>query len=131
MDMVIFEVVVQILGTLVITALGILGSWLTAKIGYKKELETLNIAKDEVIRVAQLTVQELQQTVVDGLKAHAADGKLTQGEIAALGNTLIAKTLEKLSAPTEALLRGAGVDLEKLITGAGEAMIAQMKRQGA
>lgn len=128
MEMVIIEVAVKVIGTLVITALGVLGAWLTAKIGHKKELETINIAKDEVIRLAMLTVQELQQTVVDDLKASAADGKLTTSEIQMLGKLLVDKTIDKMSAPTETLLRGAGVDLEKLIQGAGEAFIAQMKK---
>ena len=128
MEMVIMEVVINVIGTLVLTALGVLGAWLTAKIGQKKELENINLAKDEVIRIAMLTVQELQQTVVDSLKASHEDGKLTKSEIYELGNMLINKTLEKISSPTAALLRGAGVDLEKLITGAGEALIAQMKK---
>lgn len=128
MEMAIIEVIVDITGTLVITALGILGAWLTAKIGEKKGLESINLAKEEVIRIAMLTVQELQQTVVEGIKAGRADGKLTKGDITELNAMLINKTIEKLAAPTEALLRGAGVDLEKLIIGAGEAIINQMHR---
>lgn len=128
MEMVVIEVVVKVVVTLILTALSVLGAWLTAKIAQKKELENINIAKDEVINIAAMTVQELQQTVVEELKASAEDGKLNTDEIKMLGTLLVEKSIEKMSAPTEALLRGAGVDLEKLIIGAGEAWIARMKR---
>ena len=128
MEMVIIEVAVKAMGTLVITALGVLGAWLTAKIGQKKELESISRAPDDVIHIAQLTAQELQQTVVSGLKASHEDGKLTKEEINMLGKSLINMVISKLSAPTEQLLRGAGIDLEALIVGAGEAYINSMKR---
>lgn len=43
------------------------------------------------------TVLELQQTVVDDLKAASADGKLTQDEITELGKKLLQGTLAKMS----------------------------------
>lgn len=128
MEMVIIEVVVNVLGSLAITALGILGAWLTAKIGQKKELETIQTAQYEAFRLAQETVLELKQTVVDGLKASHEDGKLAKDEIIMLNKLLVEKVIEKMASPTEALLRASGVDLEKLIVGAGEAFISQMKQ---
>ena len=44
---------------------------------------------------------------------------------------LIEKTLEKLSAPAYTLLQSAAVDIQALITGAGESWIEQMKTQSA
>ena len=125
---IIIETVVQIVATLLITLIGVLGAWLTAKIAKKTELTNISVATNEVIGAAQLTVLELQQTVVDGWKAASADGKLSQDEIAELGKMLIEKTVEKMSDSAKSLLTSAGVDITAIITGAGEAMIQNMKR---
>jgi len=77
--------------------------------------------------MAQLTVGELQQTIVDGLKGSREDGKLTKEEISALGVALVQKTIEKMSASTHGLLDAAGVDIAALIHGAGEYWINQLK----
>lgn len=126
---IIIENIVKILGTLFIMLIGVLGTWLTAKIGKKQELTSINLAQQEVIGMAQQTVAELQQTVVDGLKAANEDHKLTNAEITALGETLIQKTMEKMSTPTQNLLNAAGVDIIALIQGAGEAWIKKLKSE--
>lgn len=125
---IIMETVVQIVATLLITLIGVLGAWLTAKLAKKTELTNINAATNEVVSAAQLTVLELQQTVVDGWKAASADGKLSQDEVAELGKMLIEKTMEKMSDSAKSLLTAAGVDITAIITGAGEAMIQNMKR---
>lgn len=121
------ENIVNIVGALLMTLIGVLGAWLSAKLGKKTELANIYTAQQEVIYLAQLTVGELQQTVVDGLKASRDDGKLTKEEIAALGLALAQKTIEKMSAPTQDLLNAAGVDIIALIHGAGENWINQLK----
>lgn len=125
---IIIETAVQIVATLLITLIGVLGAWLTAKIAKKTELTNIGVATNEVIGAAQLTVLELQQTVVEGWKAASADGKLSQDEIAELGKLLVQKTMEKMSDSAKSLLTSAGVDITAIITGAGEAMIQNMKR---
>ena len=128
MNEVIIETAVQILATLILTLIGVLGTWLTAKIAKRNELANINAATNEVIGAAQLTVLELQQTVVDGWKAASADGKLSKDEITQLGTMLIDKTMEKMSDSAKNLLTAAGVDITAIIKGAGEAMIQNMKR---
>lgn len=123
----IIENLAQIAGTFLIALLGVLGAWLAEKLGKKTELTSISIATDEVIKVAQQTVLELQQTVVDQWKSANADGKLTDDEIKELGTMLIQKTSEKMSASTNDLLNAAGVDISAIIKGAGEAMIQNMK----
>ena len=125
---IIMETVVQIVATLLITLIGVLGAWLTAKLAKKTELTNINAATNEVVNAAQLTVLELQQTVVEGWKAASTDGKLSQDEIAELGKMLVQKTIEKMSDSAKSLLTSAGVDITAIITGAGEAMIQSMKR---
>lgn len=119
-------VAAQVVSTLLITLIGVLGAWLTSKIAKRVELTNINKAMNEVILMAEQTVMELQQTVVEEMKAKAADGKLTEDEIAGLSMTLLAKTKEKMSLPAIQLLEAASVDVNALIRGAGEALINQM-----
>lgn len=128
MNEVIIETAVQILATLILTLIGVLGTWLTAKIAKRNELANINAATNEAIGAAQLTVLELQQTVVDGWKAASADGKLSKDEITQLGTMLIDKTMEKMSDSAKNLLTAAGVDITAIIKGAGEAMVQNMKQ---
>ena len=123
---IIIKTIAEVIGNLLITAIGVLGVWLTAKIGKRVELTNINKAKDELILAAQQTVLELQQTVVEGMKAAAADGKLSDEEIASLGLTLLAKTKEKMSLSAMNVLEAAAVDVNALIRGAGEALIERM-----
>jgi hypothetical protein len=124
---IIMESVVQIVVTLMLTLIGVLGTWLTLKLGKKEELAAINVAQQEVIQLAHLTVEELQQTLVEGLKAGREDGKLTKEEIAALSEALLDGTIAKMSAPTAKLLAAAAVDITALIQGAGEAWVAKIK----
>lgn len=118
---------VYIITTLLITLIGVLGTWLTAKIAKAKDLGNIQIAVQSVVNMAQLTAQELQQTVVEKLKHAAADNKLTRDEIEALGIKLHEETIKKLSAPTIELLNAAGTDIGAIIAGAGEAWINSKK----
>ena len=122
----IIKIIAEVLGTFLITLIGVAGAWITAKIGKRVELTNILHAKDEVISAAQQTVLELQQTLVDDMKAKAADGKLTEDEINDLAILLIGKTKEKMSLPAIKLLEAAAVDVNALIRGAGEALIEQM-----
>lgn len=128
MTNVIIENLVQIVATLIVTLIGVLGAWLTAKIAKRAELSNISTATDEAIRAAQTTVLELQQTTVK-LKAASADGKLTKAEIAELGKMLIDGSMEKMSDAAKNVLNSAGVDITAIIKGAGEALIASMKEK--
>ena len=107
--------------------LGAFGVWVLKKVGKREGLEGISTATDEVIKMATITIGELQQTIVNDLKANAADGKLTKEEIAMLGEKLIEKTLEKMSQPVYNLLNAAGTDIIALIKGAGEDWINSLK----
>ena len=122
----IITIVAQVIATLLITLIGVLGAWLTAKIGKRVELTNINKAKDELIEAAQRTVMELQQTVVEGMKAAAKDGKLTEDEITELSIMLLNKTKQQMSLPAIQLLEAASVDVNALIRGSGEALIAEL-----
>ena len=127
MDTVIIETAVSVLANLAVTLIGVLGAWLLMQISKSQKLSTINTAVGELTNAAEQTVLELQQTVVDDLKAASADGKLTKDEIEMLGKKLIEGALSKMSASAMDVLKAANVDVNAIITGAGEALIAQIK----
>lgn len=125
---VIIENAVAIVATLLMTLIGVLGTWLTAKLAKREELTNINAAQQEAIKAAQITVGELQQTLVEGLKASHEDGKLTKEEIEALGKMLVDNALKKMSASAIGVLNAAAVDITALIKGAGEDWIQKLKQ---
>ena len=124
---ILIENAVNIAAAFFIAVIGVFGAWLTAKLGKATQLDTINHAQQELIKLAQITVGELKQTVVDGMKAAHTDGKLTKEEIAHLGQLLFEKTSAKLSASAMDVLTAAQVDIAALITGTAEQLIGQMK----
>lgn len=128
MNTFLIEVVTELAAALAMTLIGVLGAWLTAKLGRNSELTGIAAAQKELIRAAQLTVGELQQLFVDDWKELHEDGKLTEEEIQLLREKLIALSLEKLSAPARTLLEAAKVDLTETIIAAGESRINRLKK---
>jgi hypothetical protein len=131
MNNVLIETVVSVAANLAITLIGVFGAWLMAQISRSQKLKTINAAVDELTTAAEVTVLELQQTVVDDLKASSEDGKLSKAEIADLGKKLLNGAIEKMSLSGINVLKAADVDINAIITGVGEALIASMKRQEA
>jgi len=124
---IIIETIVSIAANLAVTLIGVAGAWLVAQIGKTQQLKTIQTAVGELTNAAETTTLELQQTLVDGLKAASADGKLTQEEIINLGKLLLDGTLAKMSDSGINVLKAANVDVNAIITGAGEALIARIK----
>ena len=127
MNTVIFDTIVSVLANLAITLIGVAGAWLMAQIGKNQHLNTINAALDELTTAAETTVLELQQTTVEALKEASSDGKLTKEEISRLGRLLLDGTLQKMSDSGIGVLKAANVDINAIVTGAGEALIAKIK----
>ncbi len=123
------ESAVEIVGAFFIALIGAFGAWLTLQIGKSTKLSSINKAQAEIITLAEQTVGELQQTVVEQMKAASADGKLTPEEIAELGTILLEKVTAKMSISAANLLSAAKVDVAALISGAAENWIAMLKQQ--
>lgn len=123
----IMEAVVRVLTALVLALISVGGTWLLRKIGDRVQTANIRRAVEDVIRITQMTVGELQQTVVEGLKAAHEDGKLTETEVKALQETLLNHVAERLSDPVCNLIEGAGIDIESIIQGAAEDWIGAMK----
>jgi len=124
---ILIENAVNIAAAFFIALIGVFGAWLTAKLGKATQLDTVTRAQQELINLAQITVGELKQTVVDGMKVAHEDGKLTKEEIVQLGQLLYENTTAKLSASAMDVLTAAQVDISALITGTAEHLIGQMK----
>jgi len=124
---VIIETIVSVLANLAITLIGVAGAWLVTQIGKSQQLKTINAAVGELTNAAEQTVWELQQTTVDALKEASADGKLTEDAITNLGKLLLDGTLAKMSDSAMGVLKAANVDINAIVTGAGEALIARIK----
>ena len=127
MDVIITEAV-KVVSTLLIMLIGVLGTWLTLKVGKHHEFQTIATALDTLTEMARQTVGELEQTIVKDMKAAAADGKLSDDEITALGVTLYNHTIRKMSDPMMDALRAASVDIQAVITSAGEDWINELRR---
>ena len=125
----IIELVLQIIGIMLLTAIGVAGTWLTAKIAKRNELANIAAATDEAVGAAQRVVLELQQTMVEGMKASCEDGKLSDSEIERLGALLLDKAMAQMSVPAMNVLAAAGKDVSAIIQSAGEAMILALKKQ--
>lgn len=126
---IIIEMSVKIAVTLLIALIGMLGIWLTAKIGKRNELASIAAATNEVIDAAQRVALDLEQTVVGKLKDASEDGKLTESEINHLGALLLNKALAQVSEPAKNLLAAVGKDITAIITSAGEALILELKKR--
>lgn len=120
---VLIENIVQIVASLLMMLIGVLGTWLTAKLSKKHELTNITEAISLLVDATKTTVMELQQTTVDGLKAAHGDGKLTRDEICDLNAKLLHMTREKMSDSVIDLLNAAGVDINSYILGVGEEVI--------
>lgn len=116
---------VEILVTLTVALIGVVGAWLAKVLAQKIELSNIASAQKEVTTAAQDTVLELKQTIVDGLKEAAEDNKLTKEEIAELGVKLLTMTMPKISASTIKLLEAAKVDISAMIKSVAESFIAK------
>lgn len=118
----------EIVQTLILAGIGILGAWVSVKLAKTQHFKSVGAAWDEAVKASKLTVGELKQTFVDNLKASRDDGKLTEPEIADLRKKLFELTKDKMSQPAYDILLAAGVDLNALILGAGDAYIDEIKR---
>ena len=127
MEQIIMETLLKILAALAATLISVAGTWVLTKIGKRQELKNISAATSEAVNAAQITVLELQQLLVENLKAATPDGKLRPEDLTHLNVLLLIKTKEKMSDATTNLLTSVGVDIEALIRGAGEALIARMK----
>ena len=120
----------EIIGIILVTALGVFGTWLLNKLKQKKGLENITLATEQVLTASQATVLELQQTLVEGWK-RKQDGKLTPEQVEELKTKVLEITMAKLANPTLKLLEGAKMDVVTMITSAAEGYVLELKKNNA
>ena len=125
---VIIEVAVQVIGAILMGIVGVVFAYIGKWMGQTKKLETVAAAMEQLDTVVCNVVGELQQTMVEHLKASTADGKLSEEDIYDLGKLLVLKTKEQLSDPTAKTLEATGIDMETMIHSIAEAYIERIKR---
>lgn len=121
------EQTVNSLAKLVQMAFFALAAFAADKLGKNLKLKNLNIAVQKVCELARQTAGELQQTIVDNIKAENPDGKLTKDQIDDLSRSLLYLVKAKLDTATQELIIASGSDLDALITGECESYLNMLK----
>lgn len=127
MQEILVESVLQIVTQAVRILLSLFGTWAAMRLAKTQKFQALSAAVTEATAMAQQTVSALQQTLVDGWKAAAPDGKLTDEQIALLNQKLLEITKSKMSDAAIKLILGANKDLNAIIQDAGEAWLRKIK----
>ena len=102
-------------------------TWCVTRIAKTEKFKSISEVLTQLSTTVEDTVGELQQTVVDGLKAATSDGKLTPEEVSALNAKLLDLVKAKMAQPAIDLLSAAQIDVNALIAGMAEAAIKKMK----
>lgn len=129
MKEILIEQAAQLVSTLIVTLIGILAAWLSAKLNQHMQLKNLTAALDTCLKMTQVTVGELQQKFVEEMKIANEDGKLTQDEIKELNSSLVTYTKEKMTPELINVIVNAGIDINKFILNAGENYIQEFKHE--
>ena len=127
MQEILVESVLQIVTRAVLILLSLAGTWAATRLAKTQKFQSLSAAVTEATAMAQQTVSALQQTLVDGWKAAAPDGKLSDEQIALLNQKLLEITKSKMSDAAIKLILGANQDLNAIIQDAGEAWLRKIK----
>lgn len=127
MQEILVESILQIVTQAVLILLSLFGTWAAMRLAKTQKFQALSAAVTEATAMAQQTVSALQQTLVDGWKAAAPDGKLTDEQIALLNQKLLEITKSKMSDAAIKLILGANKDLNAIIQDAGEAWLRKIK----
>lgn len=119
--------VLSVVAQLAVAGLSVGLTWCVTRIAKTEKFKSLSEVLTQLSATVEDTVDELQQTVVDGLKAAASDGKLTPEEVSALNAKLLDLVKAKMAQPAINLLSAAQIDINALIVGMAEAAIKKMK----
>lgn len=119
--------VLSVVAQLAVAGLSVGLTWCVTRIAKTEKFKSISEVLTQLSATVEDTVHELQQTMVDGLKAAASDGKLTPEEVSALNAKLLDLVKAKMAQPAVDLLCAAQIDVNSLIAGMAEAAIKKMK----
>jgi polyhydroxyalkanoate synthesis regulator phasin len=119
------QILIPALNAATLACIGLSVAWLRRKLqGAKQE----NVAKylDGIGNLAYLTVQSLNQTIVDELKK---SGGWSKDEAQALKNRAIQDVVRQVSPAAKKLIEKAGIDLSNYIANSIESAVREDKKQ--
>ena len=116
----------QMLTAIVLTLLGVLGTYLTMKLSKREDLKNINEAQKQIIAMTQQTVLEVKQVLTDDLKA-ANGGHLTEEEKQKAREKLWELVEPKLALSAVKLLEAANIDVQAFIMGTAEKYLKEME----
>lgn len=119
--------VLSVVAQLAVAGLSVGLTWCVTRIAKTEKFKSISEVLTQLSTTVEDTVGELQQTVVDGLKAAASDGKLMPEEVSALNAKLLELVKAKMAQPAIDLLSAAQIDINALIIGMAESAIKKMK----
>ncbi len=96
----------------------------------KKSNEAMRAALEEAKAVADNVVAGVQASVVDGLKAKSADGKLSADDAAEVADMALSMFLSDISERTLSVLESGADDITAYISNLIESRLAQSRKQG-
>jgi|AGTN01.2.fsa_nt_gi hypothetical protein len=96
----------------------------------KTNNEALRSALEEAKTVADSVVASLQATVVDGLKAGSADGKLSADDAMEVADMAVGMFLSDISERSLTLLENSADDITAYVGNLIESRLAQLKKRG-
>lgn len=102
-------------------------NYLRVIVANKLKMQSTALALSSLDTAVAQTVAELQQTLVEDLKAASEDGKLDDDEIKMLGELLVKGATAKLSEPAAELIKAAGIDIAEYIKSVAEGYVLQVK----
>lgn len=96
----------------------------------KTSNEAMRAALEEAKAVADNVVAGVQASVVDGLKAKSADGKLSADDAAEVADMALSMFLSDISERTLSVLESGADDITAYISNLIELRLAQSRKQG-
>lgn len=120
------QLLLPIAATLALAA----GAWISASIRKLVKSREVLALYTRVERLAELVVQEANQTVIEPAKAAAKDGKLTPAEIITIQTQALARMKTLLGEKGIAELKGAVGDVHTMIKTTLEAKVKELKPIG-
>lgn len=119
--------ILSVVAQLAVAGLSVGLTWLVTRMAKTEKFKSLSEVLAQLSTTVEDTVHELQQTVVDGLKEAASDGKLTPEEVSSLNTKLLEMVKAKMAQPALDILTAAQIDINTLIMGMAESAIKKMK----
>lgn len=129
MKEILIEQAAQLVSTIILTLLALLATWLSTKLSNYIKIKNLSSALDTCLKMTKVTVGELQQKFVEGMKIANEDGKLTDEEIKELNSSLIMYTKEKMTPEIINIIVNAGIDINKFILDTGDSYVQELKNE--